>query len=86
MNNKFKKWNFLCVTINNLILYLTSHIQIQRIFFSTNEEELKLKLEWVKKYIDKNKMRLSETNKNKDVKTQGQWINAQIQNYQKNIL
>lgn len=86
MNNKFKKWNFLCVTINNLILYLTSHIQIQRIFFSTNEEEWKLKLEWVKKYIDENKMRLSETNKNKDVKTQGQWINAQIQNYQKNIL
>lgn len=78
MNNKLKKWNFLCVTINNLILYLTSHIQIQRIFFSTNEEEWKLKLEWVKKYIDENKMRLSETNKNKDVKTQGQWINAQI--------
>ena len=60
MNNKLKKWNFLCVTINNLILYLTSHIQIQRIFFSTNEEEWKLKLEWVKKYIDENKMRLSE--------------------------
>ena len=51
--------------------------------FISNEEEWKLNLEWVKKYIDKNKKRPSQRNKNKDVKTYGIWICHQIQNYQK---
>ena len=50
--------------------------------FISNEEEWKLKLEWVKKYIDENKTRPSQQNKNKDVKTHGIWICHQIQNYQ----
>jgi predicted small secreted protein len=52
-------------------------------YFISNEEVWKLKLEWVKKYIDENKKRPSNSNKNEDIKTHGGWINTQQQNYQK---
>ena len=54
-----------------------------KIYFLTNEEEWNLNLEWVKKYIDENKKRQSERDKNKDVKMCGKWIGSQIQNYKK---
>ena len=52
-------------------------------YFLTNEEEWKIKLEWVKKYINENKKRPSQKDKNENVKTHGMWINNQIQHYQK---
>jgi hypothetical protein len=54
----------------------------------SNEELWKLKLEWVKKYIDENKKRPSRTDKNEEYKKHGVWIRSQIQNYtnqQKNM-
>ena len=52
-------------------------------YFISNEEVWKLKLEWVKKYINENKKRPSTTDKNNDVKIYGSWISHQQQNYQK---
>jgi len=52
-------------------------------YFLSNEEDWKLKLEWVKKYIDENKKRPSMNDKNEDIKTHGNWIGTQQQNYQK---
>jgi hypothetical protein len=52
-------------------------------YFLSNEEEWKLKLEWVKKYIDENKKRPSKSDKNEDIKTYGNWIGSQLQKYKK---
>jgi hypothetical protein len=53
-------------------------------YFLSNEEDWKLKLEWVKKYIDENKKRPNKRDKNnEDIKTHGQWICNQLINYQK---
>ncbi len=41
------------------------------------------KLELVKKYIDDNKKRPSDTNKDPKIKTLGKWLDHQIQNYKK---
>jgi superfamily II DNA/RNA helicase len=43
-------------------------------------------LEWVKKYIDENKKRPSEHDKNKEVKKHGAWIRRQVDNYKKQIM
>ena len=43
-------------------------------------------LEWVKKYIDENKKRPSEHDKNKEVKKHGAWILRQVDNYKKQIM
>ena len=48
-------------------------------YFLTNEEEWKLNLEWVKKYINENKKR--PTRKNNDEKIYGTWITLQVKNY-----
>ena len=48
-------------------------------YFLTNEEEWKLNLEWVKKYINENKKR--PTRKNNNEKTYGTWITLQVKNY-----
>jgi len=40
-------------------------------------------LEWVKNYIDENKKRPSEHDKNKEVKKHGAWIRRQVENYKK---
>ena len=60
-------------------------IDISGDFISNEEEwEWKLNLEWVKKYIDKNKKRPTKENKkNKDIKIHGEWITTQQKNYQK---
>ena len=53
-------------------------------YFLSNEEDWKLKLEWVKKYIDENKKRPSSEDKNNEnIKTHGIWICNQLKNYQK---
>jgi len=52
-------------------------------YFISNEEVWKLKLEWVKKYINENKKRPSTTDKNKNIKTYGTWITSQLQRYPK---
>ena len=48
-------------------------------YFLTNEEEWKLNLEWVKKYINENKKK--PTRKNNDEKIYGTWITLQVKNY-----
>jgi antitoxin component HigA of HigAB toxin-antitoxin module len=45
----------------------------------------KLKLEQVKKYIDKNKEKPSQHDKNKNIKILGSWIQTQQKNYSKKI-
>jgi hypothetical protein len=42
------------------------------------------KLEWVKKYIDDNKIQPSTENLNKEIKIYGQWLSQQKNNYNKN--
>ena len=51
--------------------------------FISNEEKWSNNLEWVKKYIDNNKEKPSEDNKNPDIKKYGEWISNQQQNYKK---
>jgi hypothetical protein len=50
-------------------------------YFICNKEVWKKKLEFVKKYIDKNKKRPPQTSKNKNIKKHGQWLNNQLNNY-----
>ena len=51
-------------------------------YFISNKKEWKLNLEWVKKYINKNKKK--PTRKNNDEKKYGVWLALQVQNYRKN--
>ena len=53
-------------------------------YFLDNETEWINKLELVKKYIDKNNKRPSSTDKDNDIKTLGNWIYNQKENYPKN--
>jgi hypothetical protein len=48
-------------------------------YFLSIEEEWKLNLEWVKKYINENNKRPSHSDKN--IRTYYKWINQQIMNY-----
>jgi len=50
-----------------------------------NVEEWKIKLVRVKKYIDENKKRPSETNKNIEIKKDARWIGRQQTNYSKQV-
>jgi hypothetical protein len=50
-------------------------------YFICNKEVWKKNLEFVKKYIDKNKKRPPQTSKNKNIKKHGQWLNNQLNNY-----
>ena len=50
-------------------------------YFITNEEEWKLNLEQVKKYINDNNEKPIETNKNQYIRKMGRWINTQKQKY-----
>jgi hypothetical protein len=52
-----------------------------KIYFMSNEEIWMQQLEKVKKYIDENDKRPSSTDKNKDIKRLGKWINTQNNNY-----
>ena len=54
-----------------------------KIYFISNTEEWKSKLEQVKQYIDKNKTRPSQYDKNKEYKALGEWIGHQRKNYAK---
>ena len=51
-------------------------------YFLSNNEEWKLNLEWVKKYINENKKK--PTRKNKNEKRYSVWLILQVQNYKKN--
>ena len=53
-------------------------------YFLSNEEKWKLRLEEVKKYIDENNKRPSSTNKNSNIRSYGQWISDQQDNYKNN--
>jgi mevalonate pyrophosphate decarboxylase len=53
-------------------------------YFLSNEEEWKLTLNKIKKYIDENKKRPSKRDKNLEIKKYGQWISNQQINYSKN--
>ena len=56
--------------------------------FLSTEEELVIRLEWVKKYINEYKKRPSSVDKNEEYKKYGNWICHQLQNYknqQKNM-
>jgi len=53
-------------------------------YFLSNEEIWKDNLEKNKEYIDTNKKRPSINDKDKDIKSLGQWICVQIQNYKNN--
>jgi len=57
---------------------------IYKIYFISNEDEWKLNLERVKKYIDDNKKRPSKEDKNIEIKKDGNWISNQLRNYYKN--
>jgi len=50
-------------------------------YFMSNDELWLNKLNEVKQYIDKNKKRPSNTDKNNDVKRLGTWLSIQLQNY-----
>jgi hypothetical protein len=50
-------------------------------YFLSNEQEWLIKLENVKKYIDDNKKRPSNNNKNKYTRQLGSWISNQQKNY-----
>jgi superfamily II DNA or RNA helicase len=52
-------------------------------YFISNEEEWKIRLESVKKYIDKNNKRPSQNDKNSDIKSDSMWISHQQNNYKK---
>ena len=52
-------------------------------YFRNNEKEWNQRLEFVKKYIDENKQRPSQTDKDTNVKKMGAWINTQQTNYAK---
>jgi len=54
-----------------------------KIFFQSNEEAFNNILEQVKIYIDKNNIRPSQCNKDKQIKYLGKWISHQITNYNK---
>ena len=81
-NYKNKKHNMLDENIRKLWEDFINDDKYKKYFFS-NEEEWKLKLEWVKKYIDENKKRPTKEDKNEDIKTHGRWIGSQVKNYQK---
>ena len=51
--------------------------------FQSNEENWKINLEIIKKYIDDNDKRPSEVDKNIDIKKLGQWISTQQIQYKK---
>jgi superfamily II DNA or RNA helicase len=53
-------------------------------YFLSSEDEWKLNLQWVKKYIDDNKKRPSTHDTNKKIKFYGTWICTQVVNYPKN--
>ena len=50
-------------------------------YFISNEEQWKNTLKEIKKYIDENHKRPSETDKNKEIKVMGKWISTQKTNY-----
>jgi ERCC4-related helicase len=50
-------------------------------YFVTNNEEWKDTFNKVKHYIDENNKRPSHHDKNKEIKTLGEWISTQIKNY-----
>jgi len=52
-------------------------------YFVSNDDKWDGNLNNVKKYIDENKQRPSDTSKNKDVKFIGSWLSTQITNYKK---
>jgi hypothetical protein len=53
-------------------------------YFISNEENWKNTLQQVKDYINNNKKRPSNKDKNKDIKTLGNWVCAQLTNYKNN--
>ena len=53
-------------------------------YFISNEEQWKLTLKRVKKYIDEYNKRPSAGDKNIDIRSDGAWINKQQTNYKKN--
>ena len=53
-------------------------------YFESNEEIWKTKLNQVKQYIDENNKRPSNSDKDNEIKSLGQWINHQQNNYKKN--
>ena len=53
-------------------------------YFLTDEEEWKLNLDKLKKYIEENKKKPSTTDKNKDIKSLSHWISRQHSNYKNN--
>ena len=52
-------------------------------YFLSNEEEWKIRLEIIKKYIDDNNKRPSNNDKNIDIKSDASWISTQQKNYKK---
>ena len=52
-------------------------------YFQSNEDIWKENLCKVKKYIDDNKKRPSQHDKNKDIKKLGTWVGCQQENYKK---
>ena len=55
------------------------------VYFKTNEEQWFESLEKVRKYIDENKKRPSNSDKNKNIKSLAQWIGDQQKNYKNRI-
>ena len=52
-------------------------------YFTSNEDQWKLKLDKVKQYIDENKKRPSHADKNKEINQLCSWIGTQQKNYHK---
>jgi superfamily II DNA or RNA helicase len=55
-----------------------------KIYFISNEDEWKITLSEVKEFIDKNKLKPSQTDKNQQIKAYGKWISMQQINYSNN--
>lgn len=53
-------------------------------YFKSNDDKWQETLNEVKKYIDKNKIKPSINNKNKEIKHLGKWLSHQTQNYKNN--
>jgi hypothetical protein len=60
--------------------------QKYKIYFMSDEELWKKRLEDVKLYIDTNNKRPPNIDKNKQIKKLGDWLSKQLQHYKKNLM
>ena len=82
-NYKKNEYNMTNPVIRKLFKEFLNDIKYSKYFIS-NEDVWMERLEKIKKYIDENNKRPSNHDKNKDIKSDGNWISHQQQNYKNN--